>query len=91
MVKWKVICKSKRRGGLGIKDLRRMNISLLCKWWWKLEKENGLWQQIIIYKYMQNKSIHNVGHKLNDSPMWSDLLKVKHIYLQGRGLSTKEW
>jgi hypothetical protein len=35
------------------------------------------------------EQIHDVGHKLNDSPMWSDLLKVKHIYLQGRGLSTK--
>jgi hypothetical protein len=82
MVKWKVICKSKRRGGLGIKDLRRMNISLLCKWWWKLEKENGLWQQIIIYRYMQNKSIHNVGHKLNDSPIgWNYKPAEKHYWL----------
>jgi hypothetical protein len=28
------ICKAKKKkGGLGIKDLRNMNISLLCKWW----------------------------------------------------------
>jgi hypothetical protein len=52
-----------------------MNISLLCKWWWKLEKEEGLWQEII--KYLKHKSIHDVCHKLNDSPMWFDLLKVK--------------
>jgi hypothetical protein len=31
-------------GGSGIKDIRKMNISLLCKWWWKLENEDGLWQ-----------------------------------------------
>lgn len=33
MVKWEIICKSKKKGGLGIKDLRKMNVSLLCKWW----------------------------------------------------------
>jgi hypothetical protein len=85
LVKWEVICKSKKKGGLGIKDLKRMNVSLLCKWWWKLEKEEGLWQQIVRFKYMSNKSIHEVSHKLDDSPMWFDLLKIKHIYLRGGG------
>jgi hypothetical protein len=52
LVRWEIICKSKKKGGLGIEDLKRMNISLLCKWWWKLEKEDGLWQQIIRHKYL---------------------------------------
>jgi hypothetical protein len=90
LVKWEIICKSKKKGGLGIKDLKRMNISLLYKWWWQLEKEDGLWQQIVRYKYMHNKSIHDISHKINDSPMWADLLKVKNIYLQGRGVVTKD-
>jgi len=74
---------------LGVKDLKKMNISLLCKWWWKLENEDGLWQQIVKHKYMQNKSIHEVCHKLNDSPIWAYLLKVRDIYLQGRSISIK--
>lgn len=37
LIKWEIICKSKKKGGLGIKNLRKMNINLLCKWWWKLE------------------------------------------------------
>ena len=41
-MKWDVICLDKKKGGLGIKDIFKMNISLLCKWWWKLEKEDGL-------------------------------------------------
>jgi hypothetical protein len=82
-----IICKSRRKGDLGIKDLRKLNISLMCKWWWRLEKEDGLWQEIIRYKYMRTKLIHKVSHKLNDSPIWSDLLKVKDIYLQGREIS----
>jgi hypothetical protein len=32
------ICKSKNKGGLGITDIRKTNISLLCKWWWKKGK-----------------------------------------------------
>jgi len=89
LVKWEIICKSKKKGGLGIKDLKRLNISLLCKWWWKLEKEDGLWQQIVKFKYLRNSSIIEVKHKVSDSPMWSDLLKIKDIYLQGRGISVK--
>jgi len=33
LVKWIKICKSKKKGDLGIKDLRNMNVSLLVKWW----------------------------------------------------------
>jgi len=38
LVKWDTICKSKPKGGLGVKNISKMNIGLLCKWWWKLEK-----------------------------------------------------
>ena len=31
LVKWSVICKSKQKGGLSIKDIQKMKISLLCK------------------------------------------------------------
>jgi hypothetical protein len=40
LIKWFKICKDKKKGGLGIKNLRKMNISLLCKWWWLLVLEN---------------------------------------------------
>lgn len=45
-VRWGVVCKSKQKGGVGIKYIRKMNIGLLCKWWWKLETENGIWQEL---------------------------------------------
>jgi hypothetical protein len=32
LVKWSKICKAKKKGGLGVKNLRKMNVSLLCKW-----------------------------------------------------------
>jgi hypothetical protein len=68
LIRWVKICKSKKRGGLGIKDIRKMNLSLLCKWLWKIDSEEGLWQQIVKFKY---------------SPIWADLLKVIFMYREG--------
>jgi hypothetical protein len=42
VIKWKHICKSKKKGDLGIKGMEKMNLSLLCKWWWKVESSKGL-------------------------------------------------
>jgi len=41
LVEWDIINKSKKYGGLGIKNIQIMNISLLSKWWWKLERDSG--------------------------------------------------
>lgn len=51
--------------------------------WWRLEKEEGLWQDIIIFKYIKKGSINSVKHIFDNSPIWADLLKVKTIYMQG--------
>ena len=53
LVKWSKICVPKNKGGLGIKDPRKLNISLLAKWWWKLENGEGLWQDIVMAKYVK--------------------------------------
>lgn len=53
LVRWTKNCKSNKKRGLGIKDIRKMYLSLLCKWWRKLEKESGLWQDIVTYKYLK--------------------------------------
>jgi hypothetical protein len=46
-----VISRPKKKGGLGVKDLRKMNISLLCKWWWRIKNGEVLWQEIVRKKY----------------------------------------
>jgi hypothetical protein len=53
LIEWEIICKSKKKGGLGIKDIGKMNISLLCKWWWRLKTEKGVWQDIVKAKYLK--------------------------------------
>jgi hypothetical protein len=48
-VKWAEICKPKKEGGLGIKDLRLMTSSLLAKWRWKLLTiDEDLWKEVIM-------------------------------------------
>jgi hypothetical protein len=56
------ICKRKKKKcGLGIKSITKMNLSLLCKWWWKLEAEDDLWQDIIKSKYLKGELICTVS------------------------------
>ena len=84
LVKWSRICQTKEKGGLGVKDLRKMNISLLCKWWWKIEKEEGLWQEIVRQKYLQNPCIAQLKKRQSNSPFWNDLLSIRSYFLKGR-------
>jgi hypothetical protein len=84
MVKWCKFCRSKKKGGLGFLDLRKQNISLLCKWWWKLDTQQGLWQEIIKANYLRNKTIASMQSRFNDSPSWKALLTVKDTYMAGR-------
>ncbi|MCH85694.1 LINE-1 reverse transcriptase like [Trifolium medium] len=51
-VKWDDVCKPRKEGGLGIRDLRITNISLLAKWRWKLlQPEPEFWKDIVVAKY----------------------------------------
>ena len=61
-----------------------MNVSLLCKWWWKLEQKDGLWQEIVRKKYIKNTCISLLKKKPTNSPVWNQLLSVKDIYTSGR-------
>lgn len=52
LVKWKYVVTSKKKGGLGIVNLREINNSLLIKWWWRYGvEEKALWRQVINSRY----------------------------------------
>jgi hypothetical protein len=80
-VKWSEICKPKREGGLGIKDLRLMNSSLLAKWRWKLlNEDNELWKRVILAKYGDNVlgsvSLVAEDYRTVGSVWWRDICRV---------------
>ena len=87
LVKWTRICRSKSKGGLGVKDLHKQNLSLLTKWWWKLETKSGLWQHIVKAKYFRRDFVASIKGKINDSPCWKAIMKVKELYMVGRQVS----
>jgi hypothetical protein len=86
-VKWRWICKPRGKGGLGIKDLYKFNISLMCKWRWKLEREEGPWQEFMRRKYLGEAWIQWGRHRAGDSPLWSDMLHIREVYLCGRRMN----
>ena len=58
MVKWSEICKPKDQGGLGVISSKRMHISLLSKWLWRIQTAVGvLWLEIIHAKYLRGQPL----------------------------------
>jgi hypothetical protein len=54
-IKWDTICLPKKNGGLGVRDIRTVNISLLAKWRWKLlDNKQAVWKDVLISKYGVN-------------------------------------
>jgi hypothetical protein len=44
-IKWDTVCRPKSKRGLGVRDVRVVNISLLTKWRWRLlDGTNMMWK-----------------------------------------------
>ncbi|XP_058725827.1 uncharacterized mitochondrial protein AtMg00310-like [Vicia villosa] len=80
-VSWSKACKSKVDGGLGIRDVGCMNISLLMKWKWRiLTKDSATWKELLKHRYnkMKVKMFANDKKIINkgDSIWWRDLILI---------------
>ena len=48
LVNRKTVCLDRKSGGLGVKDLGRLNKTLLAKWSWHFANKRGaLWNDVI--------------------------------------------
>jgi hypothetical protein len=80
-VKWDTICRPKKEGGLGVRDLRLVNISLLSKWKWKLlSRENELWKEVVTARYGEDvigkRSLSEIDITRLGSIWWRDLCLI---------------
>jgi hypothetical protein len=80
-VKWDTICRLKKEGGLGVRDLRLVNISLLSKWKWKLlSRENELWKEVVMARYgmdvVGKRFLSEIDITRLGSTWWRDLCLI---------------
>ncbi|GAU49224.1 hypothetical protein TSUD_282750 [Trifolium subterraneum] len=65
-VSWGKVCKSKREGGLGVRDLRAVNLALLGKWRWRLISGGvGFWRDVILARYGSLSPSPHIGGRLD--------------------------
>jgi hypothetical protein len=71
-VSWKDVCRPKKEGGLGVRDLKWFNLSLLAKWRWRLLMEDGcLWKNVLEAKYGDvGRSTLSIGRGNKFSLWW---------------------
>ena len=101
---WSVVCKPKEEGGLGVRDVRLVNWSVLAKWKWRLLQEgNARWKEVLIEKCGFSCTRLVVGEEYvwpaNVSRWWGDLVRLdesnwfnsKLTRKVGNGVNIKFW
>ncbi|CAL9019822.1 unnamed protein product, partial [Prunus brigantina] len=102
LVKWDSVCKSKKKGGLGLKQTDLMNQSMLAKVGWRLlQHKESLWSNAITQKYLQGNAsnifCNERAKHTHPSPTWraiehgADILKKGIKIRVGEGLHTSFW
>lgn len=79
-IAWHRICKARKMGGLGIRNLKLTNKALLSKWTWRYFKEKQLLWRRIIQEKMRAKSEHlwvKDSNKPQGRGIWKGIQKQK--------------
>ena len=79
---WSRLCKLKKMGGLGFRDLHAFNLALLAKKSWKLvQKTDSPFYRIYKARYFPNSTFLDaeIGH--NPSYVWRSLLSAREVLL----------
>ncbi|XP_058783674.1 uncharacterized protein LOC131658394 [Vicia villosa] len=93
-VSWHNVCKLREEGGLGIRDVDCMNVSLLMKWKWRICTEaNAIWSNLLIHRYKNPEVkmyVNDTGViSKNDSIWWRDLILINDC-VGSNGLSVSD-
>ncbi|XP_074305634.1 uncharacterized protein LOC141640854 [Silene latifolia] len=80
LVAWEQICKAKKKGGLGLKNLYCWNIAAVGKYvWWIAQKTDHLWVRWIHAVYMKDKEWEDYVHGSGVSWAWRKICWVKDL------------
>ncbi|KAG6645741.1 hypothetical protein CIPAW_08G143400 [Carya illinoinensis] len=84
-INWQWVCKPVREGGMGLRCLEEVQISLLMKFFWNLLTSNSLWVQYFKAKYVKHMHISLVGQQ-RGTWFWKGIL-----HCLPRVLSNSKW
>ncbi|GJV91216.1 hypothetical protein Tco_1539029 [Tanacetum coccineum] len=78
-VAWKVVCKPKCEGGLGIRQLEEWNDVLLAKYVGRIiNNKESLWIKWVNVVKLKRKSFWDINEVKNDSCTWKALLELRN-------------
>ncbi|XP_020264999.1 uncharacterized protein LOC109840677 [Asparagus officinalis] len=82
MVSWKRVCLTKTEGGLGVKDLKVFNSSLLAKWLWKCLDRNSTIGAFLHQLYAtRNYNIQTSSINTLNSSFWNAIISHNEVFL----------
>ncbi|XP_074321452.1 uncharacterized protein LOC141657962 [Silene latifolia] len=97
-VAWKILCRSKARGGLGFRDFESFNRALLAKQAWRLVCGDGsLMGRVLKGKYFPTSSFMDAEIGINPSYTWRSIFGAKEVMglgirrRVGSGMDVRVW
>lgn len=77
LVKWKVLCRTKKEGGIGVRQAEEMNkLMLACLVWLLLKKPEALWSQVLRAKKSDGRDgLSLLKQKSRSSHVWCEIVQ----------------
>ncbi|XP_021991090.1 uncharacterized protein LOC110887832 [Helianthus annuus] len=70
-VKWDLVSKSKKFGGLAVRRIRDFNLAMLTKWWWRFKSNpNQLWAKVVALIHNNNSTDQLIPLKNSVAGVW---------------------
>ncbi|KAF5779181.1 putative reverse transcriptase zinc-binding domain-containing protein [Helianthus annuus] len=91
-IRWELLSKAKRKGGMGLGAINNFNLAMLVKWWWKfLSNPNDLWAKVVgaIHSGNPNSSFSLIPVKKTIAGVWKGIGSVAST-LQKYGINLKD-